>query len=263
MRVPRFFIPVKDIDLQNKQISSGQIQLCKQIEKVLRLHIGDRVDFLDGQGSLYCCQITHLDKHGLKASIKENQQIEKLRLPFTNIALPLLKNGRFEWALEKLTEIGVAKISPVIFDRSVVKSDFGEEDQTRLETKMVRWQTISKEASEQCERGTIPQLVPPLPLLQFLTENANSKNTSLNIICSERSGASSLQMILGNHKALSANSQIVIIVGPEGGLTSQEIEAANASGFLCASLGDLILRSETAAIYALAVVASQISSSQK
>src|SRR5271170_7374357 len=126
MTVPRFFIPAKAIDRQNARVLHPDGALVKQITKVLRLESGAAVDFLDGTGSLFHCQIVSCEKQTVIASIVST--IESSRAPGVrlNLALPPLKSGRFEWALEKLTELGVSQIIPILVQRSVVKPNHHE-----------------------------------------------------------------------------------------------------------------------------------------
>jgi 16S rRNA (uracil1498-N3)-methyltransferase len=181
------------------------------------------------------------------------------------VALPLLKSGRFEWAIEKLTEIGVAKIVPIMTARSVVRYEAGQPEE--FSGKLKRWQAIAREAAEQCERGLIPDMVRPVALDKFLTERKSVKEEL--IIGAERSGARGLAELLAsgeirhffrqaspddspaaNHDAAS----LVVLVGPEGGLTRGEFELAFATGAKPVTLGKRILRTETAALYAASLL---------
>jgi 16S rRNA (uracil1498-N3)-methyltransferase len=281
MTVPRFFIPVKAIDRQNERVIHSDGALAKQISKVLRLQPGALVDFLDGTGALYHCRLEGCDKQSVIASIQSTIEPNSDSGLRVNLALPPLKSGRFEWALEKLTELGVVQIIPILVERSVVKPNQhesrlrGEKDQfdlslaaekslsaestSELSGKMTRWQSIVKEAAEQCERTVLPQLVPPLLFADFLRAEQNARPKSVRFICAERSTGHSLAETLCNQlQACSEGIQdITIAIGAEGGFTEHELTAASAAGFVPVSLGKLILRAETAAIYALAIVASQ------
>jgi 16S rRNA (uracil1498-N3)-methyltransferase len=257
MTVPRFFIPVAAIDAKKATIAHEDERLTRQINNVLRLKAGDRIDLLDGLGSLYHCRIESAGKRQLKARIEQSLKIEEPDEIPIHVGLPLLKGGRFEWALEKLTELGVAKISPILVTRSVVKADLSGEGKDRSEdNKLERWLTILKEAAEQCERATIPRLVPPRRFALFLQECSLVEN-SLNLICAERRQAGNITKKLDNNDRVTSPDEVAIAVGAEGGFTGGEVEEAIAFGFTPISLGHRILRSETAAIYALAIVASK------
>ena len=281
MTVPRFFVPAKTIDRQNKRVSYSDGPIAKQISKVLRLQSGDALDFLDGTGAIYHCQLESCSKETIIASIQSTIEANNKSALRINVALPPLKSGRFEWALEKLTELGVTQIIPILVERSVVKPNQHEsqlrekKDQLDLSTfserslsanapeelsgKLARWQSIVKEAAEQCERTVLPQLVSPISFASFLQAEQNARPNSVRFICAERSTGHSFAESLCNQ--LSGRSErvedITIAIGAEGGFTEHELTTAIAAGFAPVSLGKLILRAETAAIYALAIVASQ------
>jgi 16S rRNA (uracil1498-N3)-methyltransferase len=281
MSIPRFFIPSNAIDRQNGRVVHSDGALIKQLTKVLRLQAGAPLDFLDGTGSLYHCRLTSCEKSTVMASIQSTippSQETRLRV---NVALPPLKNGRFEWALEKLTELGVAQIVPILVQRSVVKPNQQEYRQKakreridpiaplsdslsaaapeELSAKLTRWQSIVKEAAEQCERTLLPQLVPPLSFAEFLRSEQNTRPNGVRFICAERSTGHHFGETLCNHLQARPRriEEITIAIGAEGGFTEHELESAVQAGFIPVSLGKLILRAETAAIYALAIVASQ------
>lgn len=262
MTVPRFFIPKEHIDNHQGKVLYQNSELCKQISKVLRFRQGEALDILDGEGRLYHCHLDNLAQGQLTASIDECIQLKLNELNLIHVGLPLLKSGRFEWALEKLTELGVAKITPLHLKRSVVTAELADKtgEGNRIEGKLGRWRTILKESSEQCERATIPLLVSPSSFEHFVQTGLNSKKRLVKIICAERSSARRIDQILDNHNVGQSLDEVVITVGAEGGFTASELDYAIAAGFHAASLGERILRSETAAIYALSIVASQLAS---
>jgi 16S rRNA (uracil1498-N3)-methyltransferase len=277
MSVPRFFIPSKAIDRQHGRVFHNDHLLVRQLTKVLRLKPGSAVDFLDGTGNLYHCRIANLDKTTVTGSIESISPPEDGMNLKVTVALPPLKSERFEWALEKLTELGVERIVPIIVERSVVKPQAGQssfkkdpvlrkangQKQTfdspgEQSTKLTRWRSIIKEAAEQSERTLLPQLVPSLPFADFLRAEQETRPQSVRFICAERSAGNPLQEVLCNRIRIGSHAveEITIAIGAEGGFTADELRAAQEAGFLPVSLGKQILRAETAAIYALAIVAS-------
>jgi 16S rRNA (uracil1498-N3)-methyltransferase len=253
--------------------------------RVLRLRPADKLDLLDGLGCLYRCSFQACVNDKITASIDEKVTLADSGLIKVTLALPILKGDRFEWALEKMAEIGVAKILPIILERSVVKptkSIYGEHlsvdsaNSNSKNNRFVRWHSILKEAAEQCERATIPQLVTPISFQNMLDE-ASTEQYSLKIICAERSDSPHLSQLLSEHlqqyqqesdnkslciqPVLASKPKVIIAVGAEGGFADMEITNAIDSGFIPVSLGPLILRSETAAIYALAIATSCLVSS--
>lgn len=261
MTAPRFFIPAAAIDSKTGMVVHEDERLTRQISHVFRLKPGDQISLLDGLGSIYHCRIESAGKRQLKATIEQSLKIEEpLQVPI-HVGLPLLRSGRFEWALEKLTELGVAKISPIIVTRSVVQADLSPQGKDKSkDAKLERWLTILKESAEQCERATIPHLVPPRRFGLFIQECSLVTN-SLNLICAERRQTINLTKKLDNDD-IAYPKEVAIAVGAEGGFTGGEVEEAIGFGFFPVSLGPRILRSETAAIYALAIVASKYSASE-
>jgi 16S rRNA (uracil1498-N3)-methyltransferase len=150
-----------------------------------------------------------------------------------------VKFDAFEWAIEKATELGVATIVPVAASRSekALLAAFGK----RLD----RWEKILVEASQQSRRVRVPAISSPLPLREAFNE---AYPLGAKVILSERSNAPALRDVLS---AVTV-SQATLAIGPEGGWTDEELTSAGAAGFQEASLGKLILRTETAVVAALA-----------
>lgn len=263
MNTPRFFIEPIFINESLQTIACQDAKLVKQVRKVLRLENGNRVDILDGLGHIYHCLL--LNSLGqardlFQARIESKEKLPSFRKTKVTIALPLIKINRFEWALEKLTELGVDTIVPVALQRSVVKlpvnpkNASGKDIDLEYKSKFVRWQKIIQEAAEQCERPAPPQLVSPLRFQDWLAHQQDPAEKSahtLRIICAERKDVELLETLLYNQK--NCPQYCAIALGAEGGFTEEEIKLALSHQFIPASLGPLILRTETAAIYTLAI----------
>ncbi len=252
MNIPRFFIEHKHIDIPQGMVLCQDAKLVKQVRKVLRLENGDRLDILDSQGYIYHCllQIAPGQARDCFQAIIESQEklltTSKTKL---TVALPLIKTSRFEWALEKLTEIGVDQIVPIALHRSVIKLP-------EHNSKLLRWQKIVQEASEQSERPTPPQIFEPMTFKHWLENDlkicGDDTDKNLRIICAERQDVQPLTKLLCNRKSLPTSCAIAL--GAEGGFTEEEFKLAQCHHFLPVSLGPLILRTETAAIYTLSIV---------
>lgn len=259
MRIPRFFLPQNSFDLITGTVAVEDSQIVDQILKVLRLSAGDQIDFLDGTGKIFRCtlesqQPRHRPKDksrskSLTARIDSESKATGEASVSLSVALPILRPARFEWAVEKLTELGAKEIVPIVTARSVGR-----------ESKLSRWQSIAREASEQCERALIPPISPPLTLEEYLLHLANEPDATI-FICTERAdqlpedtpSAEALHMVLCNFDK-KAPHKISVIVGAEGGFTEEEQNFALKLGAKPVSLGKRILRSETAAIYISAIV---------
>lgn len=229
--------------------------LKHQIAKVLRLKDGDQVTLLDGTGYLYRCLIMpestgrrpSRETLSLKILDKQNPGVTKHQQKLT-VCLPLIKIARFEWALEKLTEVGVDCIIPTETDRT----------QTQQQ-KTTRWQSIIKEAAEQSEKSYLPELKNPTRLsviLENSTKPDSDSERTLLVHLQEREKAPDMVQYLYNlaaDKTLPQPAQVVILLGPEGGFTPEEKQLINKSGAIALSLGQSILRTETAAILAAGI----------
>ncbi len=249
---PRFFLPQDSIDLAESLITFSRRESIAQITSVLRLRAGDLVDVLDGQGNIYRCRLEpmHFGKRraleSLQAKIESAARASGEPSVWIEIAMPILRTSRYEWALEKLTELGASSIVPLTVEHSLARDG-----------KLERWQTIVREAAEQCERALVPRVLPPMDLENYLQLIPNTGQRYASFICAERSRAQPLPVVLCNRIG-EAPHKISVIVGAEGGFTEQEFKIAENAGAVPVSLGRRILRSETAAIYALSLVVSQM-----
>lgn len=227
-----------------------------QVRRVLRLRPGDRVVLLDGQGSACEAALIAADEDGARFEVV--RRWEATGEPAIHITLfqAALKGERFGWALQKGTEVGVAAFVPLICARNVV------DDLAAIEHKRERWERIIREAAEQSGRGRLPTLYPARSFVEiFSPENAPFPRSEKR---AGEEGAIRIVLWEGEHKArlrdvlnecnLAAGTHIQVFVGPEGGLTADEIAAARCGGAYTASLGPRILRAETAGVIAAALI---------
>ena len=165
------------------------------------------------------------------------------------LALAIFKFDRMEWAIEKCTELGVARIVPIIARRTDAHLAAASAKRTE------RWRRLALQASEQSRRARPPEITAPLKLA-----DATALPGALRIVLAE-SGQQPLSDVLESPSAdsRSPESQIILAVGPEGGWADEELESFHRAGWTAASLGSTILRAETAAIAATAIVISQLS----
>lgn len=259
MTVYRFLNPRISGVSPGEHFLLSDIEQVKQIQKVLRLNKLDSLELIDGEGTLYICQITKLEKNSVTIKILETVQDAQEKSLKVNVALPLLKSDRFEFALQKLTELGISTISPIITERSVVRLREKDKDNFSGSKKYKRWMSITREATEQSERFRPPVIEHPVKLEHFLISARQKKlDEAWKFICVARSKAPSLVDFLLKRTAEKISSaslvtppdQIQIIIGPEGGFTEKEIVEAEAASYVSCNLGKSILRSETAAIAA-------------
>jgi 16S rRNA (uracil1498-N3)-methyltransferase len=257
MRIPRFFVAPESIDLLNQQANLSDLALINQISNVLRLREDDLVDLLDNQGQIYRCRLKTKPagkknaENSWLATIESSAKATGEPPCPLEIALPMLRPNRYEWALEKLTELGATSIVPLLVQHSVARDG-----------KLSRWQNIVKEAAEQCERAFVPDIWAPIPIEAYLKRLVTDEPDSTIFICAERAKAMTLPVVLCNQSVLPPH-KISVIVGAEGGFTEEELKMAEDLGVVPVTLGSRILRAETAAIYALSLIASCLEQSNK
>ena len=172
---------------------------------------------------------------------------DKIPAPVTvqvTLALSIFKFDRMEWAIEKCTELGVARIVPVIARRS--EAHLAAAAAKRVD----RWRRVALQAAEQSRRLSPPDISPPLKL-----KDALALAGSLRILLSEAEPEAMLKDVL---QPRSGDSDVVLALGPEGGWTDEELKLFREAGWISASLGSTILRAETAAIAGLAVALSEL-----
>lgn len=202
------------------------------IKTVMRMKQGDNIEVVY-DNKLHICQ---LDND--QALIKEvNNQITDKKVQYI-LCVPLLQEQKMSFVLQKATELGVDKIIPILTTRSVVKI------KEHQEHKLNRWYRICKEASEQSKRLDIP-------FIEKVTKIEDLKLSGLKIVLSTKEKDMTIKKVLKNNLNC---DKIIMVVGPEGGLTDQEEKALNELGFVSVTLGQNIMRVETVPIYLLSIL---------
>ncbi len=214
---------------------------AEHLVRVLRVRVGQEFDIAAGIGV----------RRGRVTSIGENrvefelgQQVPAVVIPNVTLVLSIFKFDRMEWAMEKCTELGAARIIPVIAQRT--EAHLAAAAVKRWE----RWQRIAMQASEQSRRIALPEISQPIKL-----KDAAELKGDIRILLAESEEELMLKDALAAH---SPNEEVMLAIGPEGGWTESELGLFKQAGWVSASLGSTILRAETAAITALAVVLSQL-----
>ncbi|MFQ5823610.1 MAG: RsmE family RNA methyltransferase [bacterium] len=217
--------------------------------RVQRKKIGEGFLAVDGIGTVYDCQIEDLKKDFLKARIlKKRRNVGEPVFQLT-LALCILKKGRFEWVIEKGTEIGISKFIPVHSNRTIVSENY---------SKLKRWERIALAAMKQCGRSCLPTIESPKPVD---TVCENCLDYGLKLIAHEKKSGQNLDNIF---KSLDENTNLdyiklgVLLIGPEGGFTDEEVKMATEFGFSAFTLGPRRMRSETAALIGSALILDRI-----
>lgn len=216
------------------------------IVNVMRAKEGEEIFVSDGSGRSARARLAVLSAKEVKATVVERLE-EKRELPIrVTIGQGLPKGEKMEWILQKGTELGAFSFFPFSSERTIVKLDAKKEAK-----KLERWRKIIKEAAEQSHRDVLPQLLPPVSFREALAAGAQYTRC---VIAYEKEGGATLHQVMDE---LSAKDSLLVLIGPEGGFSPDEVAQAEAKGFLSVSLGPRILRTETASQYVLACASYQ------
>ncbi len=206
------------------------------ITRVMRMKDNDKIEVIYNN-DLYICNVILNELPWVDIISKEEGKIEDKEII---LSIPLLKEQKMDLVLQKATELGVTKIIPVTMERSIVKLDDSKEVK-----KIDRWSKICKEASEQSKRNSIPVISNIMTLKELVKEEG------IKIVCSTIEKENNLKKFLTEHKNY---DKIIIVVGPEGGISSKEEEYLVSEGFTRVSLGKRIMRVETVPIFILSAL---------
>ncbi len=209
------------------------------ITKVMRMRKEELIEVVY-QEELYLAKIITFSPV-VKAEIMQKIEIEKTSSFQVTIAQSLVKEQKMDYILQKTTELGVNQIIPFLAERSIVKLDCKEEK------KMERWKKIVKEASEQSKRSNIPKIEKGMTLKEI----CGLSEYDVKFLCTINEKSQNLKKVLSN---LSGSARILFVIGPEGGFTEQEENSLLEHDFIPVSLGDTVLRTETASTFIMSVV---------
>lgn len=229
-----------------EEIKDGRAVLKGQealhLSRVLRYEPGERVLVFDGRGSLYRSRILAIGPEVLVQIEAEIEAEAENRLEIT-LAQGLLKGDKMDFVVQKATELGAASFVPLTLERSVVKLT-----DKKAEQRQERWQRIAQEAVKQCGRVTVPDIRPVQSLDDLLL---SAEDYDLLLFPWEEEQEMSVKAILNEH--LNCH-KVLCILGPEGGMTKEEMLAVKKAGGRVVTLGKRILRAETASVAVLSIV---------
>ena len=233
MRIPRIFT--------DSPLAVGQCQLddnaANHVGRVLRMQAGQALQLFNGDGQDYRATITEAGKKHVQVEVQEAAENETESPLRVVLAQTLSKGDRMDYAVQKAVEMGVSEIVPLTTERCDVKLKGDREDK-----RLRHWQQVAISAAEQCGRARVPDIQPVMTVQQWL----------------EHARACDLRLVLHHRTERSLNtlekpSSIALMIGPEGGLTAEEIALAEDNGFLPVALGPRVLRTETAPVAAIAL----------
>lgn len=236
MSMPRFYCPSQlAIGTTVRLPDNAAVHACR----VLRLEESDDVILFNGDGKDYLCQLLSIKKSEVTAIVTAMQEIERESALKVTLAQAISSGDRMDFTIQKAVEMGVTAIQPIASQRSVVKLS-GD----RAEKRREHWQNVVISACEQSGRAIVPQVAAPLSLANWL---GTTPAFSLGITLSP-TATQTLQELP------KPTGEICLLIGAEGGLTQEEIDLAATHHFTPVRLGKRILRTETAALAALAAI---------
>lgn len=242
--MPVFFVFPECIDQQTISVTGD---VLVHLRDSLRITVGETLWLNNGQGVRYRVEITDVSKRAVTARIREMTQEPPRQSPPLILAQSLLKGEKMDWVIQKATELGVSEIVPLQTRHSIVqlKAD-------RVDHQLARWQRIALEAAQQSEQWRIPTVATPQSLSALLTSQATG---TLTLMLAERREGSCLQ---GVELPQEVNRSVLALIGPEGGWSKEEMGIAEQAGVVPITLGQQILRSETAAIATISILQSRL-----
>jgi 16S rRNA (uracil1498-N3)-methyltransferase len=238
--IPRFYCP--DLMVGRRRVALPDAA-SHHAARVLRLKEGDLVRLFDGRGGEWDAAIARIDPRGVEVEAGEARAAASEPALRVTLAQGLCAQDKMDWVVQKAVELGVTAIQPLAAERSVIRLT-----PERAERRQRHWQAVAVAACEQSGRARIPGVAPVKSLTQWLDVlDAAPDGGGLRLMLSPHAGVP-LPQLAGSAAAVS------LMVGPEGGLSEREVALAQAAGFRAARLGPRILRTETAALAALAAL---------
>lgn len=221
---------------------------------VNRARAGDTVVAFNGQGQEWICELIAADRRAARLRVRFSQNTGRLAYEIT-LGQALPKGSSMDAIVRRATELGAARIIPLESERTLVHLEGG-----RTDRKIEKWRTAALEACKQCGNSWLPEIAAVEPASHFME---HARGYDLKLIASLHPGAQPLRAVLAAAEASAGRPprKVLWLIGPEGDFTPAEMSVARTAGFEPVTLGPLVLRCETAAIYALSVLSYELGSS--
>ena len=237
MSIPRIYTSANltvgtDIDLDEGA--------ARHLTSVLRMTVGQELILFNGQGGEYCAQLTQAKKGRASVSISAFIDSHRESPLHLHLAIGISRGERMDWIVQKATELGISAITPLFTSRCEVKLS-GE----RLQKRLTHWQQVAISACEQSQRNTIPAINRALTLDDWL----HCCQSDLKLVLHHRTEQRLAEMTY-------SSNNIALLIGPEGGLSDQDIERALKSKYQPLAIGPRVLRTETAPLAAISIIQS-------
>ena len=236
----RFFLPRTRIDGRRASIVGPELE---HLRRVLRLRPGDHILAFDDSGWEHEAVIRTLDDAQGEVEILRSHQAERESPLAVMLALALTKGDKIDYVVEKATELGVKTIAPFVSRYTVPRLN-----EAKTAHRAERWRKIALSAAKQCGRTLLPEVLPVNDYRDTLSQGGPA---GLKLFLWEKEGGQTLKEV---HSREPRAESVILVIGPEGGFTEEEAEMARAQGYTIVYLGPRILRAETAALTALALV---------
>ena len=220
----------------------------RHIVGVCRQSVGAKFEILTGDGKAYLVEVTDISKKTLLATVKEERYVPPLKKPYLHLYLSLPKFSTFEKTLEKMVELGVHTVTPVFSEYSFVKSLKGADQK-----KASRWEKIIISATQQTGRSELMTLSSPRSLKECL-EEINRNPNATGLFPYEGEAAQTAREALQSLKSQDGVETVAIFVGSEGGFSNEEVQEFQRAGLAPLTLGDQVLRVETACVTITSVI---------
>ncbi|MBN7797289.1 16S rRNA (uracil(1498)-N(3))-methyltransferase [Parahaliea mediterranea] len=233
MRIPRVYTQQPLAEGAEVELEPGPSQ---HLARALRMSAGQALSVFDGAGNEFAAQILRVDKRAVTAVLCDRSDRDVESPLAVELGIGISRGDRMDWVLQKATELGVQRVVPLFTERTEVKLK-GE----RADKKQQHWRQVIVSACEQCGRNRLPGLGPAVSLGDWLAACSAERRFVLH----HRATAA---------KGSGAPRSVALAVGPEGGLSDAEIDAAERAGFEALGLGPRVLRTETAPLAALAIL---------
>jgi 16S rRNA (uracil1498-N3)-methyltransferase len=236
----RFFVRPEDVGADALRLRGDE---ADHLARVLRLGPGSQVLVFDGHGHEYVVLVERLEIDGVVCRILHHIAVQPSHTVSITLGQGLPKAEKFEWVIQKTTELGVAEIVPLITARVIPHMAL-----RHMPAKLARWEKLAREACKQSGRATLPRLWPPTPLDAFF---AASQSADLKLVLWEGEDKRLLRTVLTASERVTS---VAVLIGPEGGITPQEVARGEVYGFRPVGLGRRMLRTETAGVVAVALL---------
>ena len=216
----------------------------RHLSKAARIKPRQRVWLFDEEGRSYLAEVARIERDRTRLTILEREDAQEPRLHIT-LGQSLIKAKKMNSIIQKATELGVSAIVPVITSRTIIRIE--EKEERKLE----RWKKIIREAAKQSHVSFLPSIMYPVRLDKLIRE----RNEEKKLLLSENQGKPLKDILIPGSRKGEYPSSVLLLVGPEGGWTDEEEKFILDHGYEAVSLGSQILRTETAALSSLAMIA--------